>query len=336
MLPLAIFKPGNTTRKNGFMGITHTYVHPCVINHTPHVVYPRGLPTESPVLFQQLKKYFSALGYRLKEDQRSHEQHAQHSRRRSWAPIMLFSAALLFESSALAEVEITINDKTELNHSQVELNLLSNQTVRQQIRQDLGLITPFDEIEIPSLKKRTAEVLFTILKSRYQPGKNDPAHIEQDLALMADYYSSFPEVVSLFNAVKNADWHLVFDEDNWTTVASGNFAGIDKAEVHFNSRSAAQLRLNDSCKQNPVCIASPADALLHELLHVNSMFNHTEKFLADGAMNGVLYPYQHEHRIIKQERELYQQMTERDQVKRPYRRNHAGRIVKANCATCIK
>ncbi len=316
--------------------VFHTYVHPCVIDKQPHIVYPRGLASAAPDLFQQLKQYFSRLGYQLKEDQRNQQSKNQHaSKRRPWAPIMLFSAGLLFESTAMADVEINIDDVSQINNSQIELNLINNRSIRQQIKQELNIDPHFDEIEIPTLKHRTAVVLHKILSSRYQPQPNDPTHIQQDLKTMADYYSSYPEVVSLFNAIKNANWSLVFDEENWTTIASGNIASIEKAEVHFNSRSAAQLRRNDSCKQS-ICIASPADALLHELLHVHSMFNETETFLAQGGMNGVLYPYQHERTIISQERTLYKQMTNIDNLKRPYRYNHSGHIVKANCATCIK
>jgi len=317
--------------------VFQTYVHPCVINNQPHIVYPRGLKTGSPHLFQQLKNYFSRLGYQLKEDQRhQHDDNKHASKRRAWSPIVLFTAGLMFESTAMADVEINIEDTSQLDNNQIELNLINNRSIRQQIKKQLHVDPHFDEIEIPTLKQRTSVVLHKILMSRYQPQANDPAHIQHDLIKMADYYSSYPEVVSLFNALKNANWSLVFDEENWTTIASGNIASIEKAEVHFNTRSAAQLRLNDSCKQNPVCIASPADALLHELLHVNSMFNQTEKFIAEGGMNGVMYPYQHERNIIGQERKLYQQMSDVDNLKRPYRHNHSGRIVKANCATCIK
>ena len=336
MLPLN-FSHSNDSPPAENQSIFQTYVHPCVIDKQPHIVYPRGLETGSPHLFQQLKDYFSRLGYQLKEDQRNQQSKNIHaSKRRAWAPIILFTAGLIFESTAKADIEINIDNVSQLNNSQIELNLINNNSIRQQIKKELNIDPNFEEIEIPTLKQRTAIVLHKILSSRYQPHANDPEHIQQDLKKMADYYSSYPEVVSLFHALKNANWSLVFDEENWTTIASGNIASIEKAEVHFNTRSAAQLRLNDSCKQNPVCIASPADALLHELLHVNSMFNHTEKFIAQGGMNGVLYPYQHERNIIGQERNLYQRMTEVDDVKRPYRHNHSGRIVKANCATCIK
>jgi len=316
---------------------TQAYVHPCVINNQPHIVYPRGLATDSPGLFKQLSKYFSDLGYRLKEDQRHQNSDNKIAfKRRAWTPIILFTAGLFFESAACADIEIDIKDRSSLKQQTIELKLISGSSVRQKIKDDLNISPLYEKIEMPSLKERTAEVLFDVLQSKYQPTASDPKHIKSDLKTMADYYSSYPEIVSLFKALKDANWHLVYDEDDWTTIASGNIVHVDRAEVHFNTRSAAQLRLNDSCKQNPVCIASPADALLHELLHVHSMFNDTKTFLAQGGMNSALYPYQHERSIITQERQLYKTMTQQDGIKRPSRHSHAGRIVKANCSTCIK
>ncbi len=111
---------------------------------------------------------------------------------------------------------------------------------------------------------------------------------------------------------------------------------MDKAIIHFNTRSAAQLRLNNGCANNPICIASPADALLHELLHTHSMLVRSEEFIAQGGMNNVMYPYKHEYAVIGAERQLYASMSTQDKIKRPQRREHTGRTVKANCPTCIK
>lgn len=53
-------------------------------------------------------------------------------------------------------------------------------------------------------------------------------------------------------------------------------------------------------------------------------------------MNNALYPYKHEYIVIDAERELYARMSTQDKIKRPQRREHTGRIVKARCPTCIK
>ena len=313
------------------------YVRPCIINEQAHIIYPRGLSETDPQLFRQLSHYYSSRGYLLKEDQRTEsENNSSQNKRRSWAPVILFTAGLLFESSAQADIEIDIDDHSALNQQKNELQLISNHSILSDIRDELNISPLVIKIENATLKGRTATALYKVLISHYQLRTSDPKYIKEDLKKMADYYSNYPEVVSLFAAINDKNWQLNFDENNWTTIASGNMINIEQAEVRFNTRSAAQLRLNDSCKQNPVCIASPADALLHELLHVHSIFNNTETFLAQGGMNNVLYPYQHERTIIKQERELYKKMSNNDGIKRPYRHSHAGRIVKANCSTCIK
>lgn len=314
-----------------------TYVHPCVINNQAHIIYPRGLETDSPHIFTQLSRYFGSMGYRLKEDQRQQANDTEHHHKRhSWMPIVLFTASLLFESTAQADVEINIDNNSTINQQQIELQLISNNTVLSNIRHRLNTgVIKIQNMPLTPMSE-TASTLFEILNSRYQKNKDDPEHIQNDLRTISEYFSRYPEVVLLLNGLKYKNWTLVFDRDNWTTIASGNIFEIEKAEIHINTRSAAQLRLNDSCKANPVCIASPADALLHELLHVHSMFNDTETFMAQGGMNNVLYPYQHERSIIKQERELYKEMSNQDGIKRPSRHSHAGRIVKANCSTCIK
>lgn len=314
-----------------------TYVHPCVINNQAYIVYPRRLPKDSPQIFEQLSQYFSNMGYKLKEDQRHKIDGTPHSfKRRAWVPIILFSAGLFFESSAQADIEINIDEHSPVDKQQVELKLISNSPILSDIRAQLDISFPPTQHNDQHLKKSTSDVLFNMLRTRYRNDNRAPAYIFSDLKKIAEYYSHYPEVVSLFNAIKERNWTLKFDNDNWTTIASGNVFEIETAEIHFNTRSAAQLRLNDSCEQNPVCIASPADALLHELLHVHSMFNDSRTFIAQGGMNSALYPYQHESSIINQERELYKKMSSLDGMKRPSRYSHAGRIVKANCSTCIK
>jgi len=313
-----------------------TYVHPCVIDQKPHIVYPKGLQQDAPDVFRQLSHYFSNMGYQLKEDQRDKKSKSvQHPRRRKWVPIVLFTAGLLFESTANADVEITIDTQSVNSLHNIELNLISNKSILSNIRSQINI--PDSKInQEQQANSVAASEIHHLLSSRYQKESDDPLYIPDDLKKIANYYSQHPEVIALLQAIKDKNWSLKFDPNHWTTLASGNAFEVNKAEVHINTRSAAQLRLNDSCKENPVCIASPADALLHELLHVHVMFNDSKTFISHGGMNQVLYPYQHERHIIKQERELYKKMSATDGIKRPYRHSHAGRIVKANCTTCIK
>lgn len=313
----------------------HAYVHPCVINNQPHIVYPRGLEEKSPGLFAKLRQYYQQQGYRLKEDQRSRNSSDKYkNERRKWAPILLFTASLIFESSAYADIELEVNEASSLQQNeQIELQLISNSEIREKIKYQIKSAEKTVQVKI---KSELARSIFDVLLGRYQKQDADPKYIIEDLKEIANYYSEFSESVALIKALKNKNWFLSYDENNWVTTASGNMLQVEKAVIHFNTRSAAQLRLNNGCADNPVCIASPADALLHELLHVHSMLVESEKFVVQGGMNNVMYPYKHEYAIIDAERNLYASMSMQDNIKRPQRREHTGRIVKAHCPTCIK
>lgn len=316
----------------------HTYVHPCIINQQPHIVYPRGLEKKSPGLFKKLTQYYQKQGYRLKEDQRSELVQSRDAsdakyERRKWVPILLFTASLFFESSAYAEIEVHVSD-SNIDQQQVELQLISGKDIRQRIADQVQPAIQLDHLT--KIKSDLAQSLYETLIRRYKKQATDPDYITDDIKQIANYYSDFPETIALLNALKDKNWQLQFDEDNWVTTGSGNMLQVEKAVIHFNTRSAAQLRLNNRCDSNPVCIASPADALLHELLHTHSMLVKSEEFIAQGGMNNVVYPYKHEYSIIDAERELYASMSQQDKVKRPQRREHTGRMVKAHCPTCIK
>lgn len=334
----SVFRGQHSIKNKGGISpaFLQTYVHPCVIDKQRHIVYPRGLQEKSPDLFSRLTQYYQQLGYILKEDQRSDKFSEKHkNERRKWAPIVLFTASLFFESSAFADIELDINDTASLQqHQNIELQLISNNIIREQIQYS---VKPVSKIkERVHIKSDLAQSLFEVLKSRYQKQKTDPEYIVEDLKEIANYYSDFPESITLIDELKDKNWQLSFDEHNWVTTGSGTMLQVDKAVIHFNTRSAAQLRLNNGCTDNPVCIASPADALLHELLHAHSMLVKGEEFIAQGGMNNVIYPYKHEYAVIDAERKLYASMSTQDKVKRPQRRDHSGRIVKTHCATCIK
>lgn len=313
-----------------------TYVHPCVINKQPHIVYPRGLQENSPSLFAKLSLHYKQLGYRLKEDQRSETFTDKHkNERRKWVPIVLFTASLLFETNVFADVEAEINSVAELQQPQnIELQLISKKNILNKIHYSVKPLSKPKEKR--KIKSRIAQEIFDALKGRYKKQKTDPKYIVEDLKEIANYYSGFPESVKLIKELKDKNWLLYFDENDWVTTGSGSMLQVNKATIHFNTRSAAQLRLNNGCKGNPVCIASPADALLHELLHAHSMLVKGEEFIAQGGMNDVLYPYKHEYAVIDAERTLYASMSLQDNVKRPQRREHTGRLVKTSCTTCIK
>lgn len=329
-----VARPARVWAPMSFNG-RQVYVHPCVIDNRPHIVYPRGLQTQEPKLFRALQDYYRGKGYALKEDQRgcSPARNVAHERRRRWAPILLFTTDLLFEGAAFAETNIVEPVAGAHAHRQVELKLTSNDIHRRSAA-DLQALPP-QKTKSMTIDTAAASRIYDLLRQRYRPIDSDPEYILDDFREIADYYSGFPEIVNMLDGLKNKNWRLIYDEHSWVTVASGNIFQVDNASVHFNTRSAAQLKMYKLCKHNPVCIASPADALLHELLHAHSMLVNTREFIAQGGMNTVMYPYKHEYAIIDAERKLYASMSSRDSIKRPQRIDHTGRLVKAKCPTCI-
>lgn len=312
-------------------------VQPCVINKQPFVIYPKGLKEHSPALFEKLSQYYSEKGYGLKEDQRDYsKQSPRHIERRRWAPVVLFTASLLFEGSVNAE---TRQDKPSADGGQtrqIVLRIVPKQSIHLQGEEQLKDLNRTVDSKSTVLKSADAEHIFSILIKHYVRQDNDPEYIVDDLRQIANYYSNFPEVIALLTPLRGKNWHMSYDADNWDTIASGNSLEVDQAIIHFNTRAAAQLLLNNKCKDNPVCIASPADALLHELLHTYSMFIDTAKFISEGGMNSVMYPFHHEYAIIDAERKLYASMSIRDDIRRPQRTEHTGRTIIAHCPICIK
>jgi len=315
----------------------HTYVHPCTINNQPCVVYPFGLQKNSPLLYTQLKKYFTQKGYLLKEEQRLNEKSTSRNvERRKWLPILMFTAAMFMESDVSAS-EIVHHKNEKINDvikHNVELNLIPPQQIQGVNKITIDKKQPSHKIQ--SLKSTTALIIYNILNEHYIKQSSDPDYIQSDLLTMANYYSRYPKVISLITSLKYKEWVLKYNESIWSTVAEGSTLQVDSATINFNTRSAAKLKLQNSCKENPVCIASPADALLHELLHTHSMLLNTNEFIAQGGMNRFRYPMKHEYEVIKLERKLYSDMSMQDGVKRPQRNEHSGRKIIASCVTCIK
>lgn len=175
------------------------------------------------------------------------------------------------------------------------------------------------------------------LKNHWKPSPNDPANMAKDLAEMAAYFSRFPEVRLLIASIEHKKWQLHYAVATYETKIQGNHLNIDSVTVLFDSRSAAQFKFYRACTdKKPFCVASPADVLLHELLHVQAVVNDPDSFIAQGGMNGVMYPYEHERQTILAEKQLYQSMSAIDGHPRPLRSEHTGRHVLASCVTCLQ
>jgi hypothetical protein len=106
--------------------------------------------------------------------------------------------------------------------------------------------------------------------------------------------------------------------------------------IAFDTRIGALLGSDARAAGGPACRVSPADALLHELLHARAMLLDPSRFLAQGGLSGALYSHAHETAVIGEENILYRQMTGRDGIERPQRASHAGRLVQASCSVCVR
>ncbi len=313
-------------------------LHPCVIDNKSCIIYPKGLHDNAPDFFNKLQHFFKCKGIELKEDRRGNNKINQHGvERRRWMPLLMFTASMLFDNLAFSAepVETTNNSIQKDIQRKIELRLISN--IKNSINDEQLLkLNSKKNNKTQTLQSNTAIKLYTIFKNHYVKQSNDPKYINSDFKEMANYYSYFPEAVNLITGLNTKNWTLMFDENTWSTIAKGRALEVDEATIHFNTRSAAKLKLHNSCRNNPVCIASPADALLHELLHTQSMLINPEEFISQGGMSSKMYPWKHEYAIIKKENILYAIMSKRDTQKRPYRNEHTGRKIMASCATCIK
>jgi hypothetical protein len=145
---------------------------------------------------------------------------------------------------------------------------------------------------------------------------------------VALYYQQFPEVVQLLHDIEEKPWILQRGKTH-EVILQGDEISFRRLIVGFNPYQACIMRFNSKCHPtNRKCIATPADSLLHELLHV--------KYVKPSDRNVVIYPIAHEMFVIQKERELYKAMTAIDGISRPYRNSHRGKLIPVKCVMCIK
>ena len=188
-----------------------------------------------------------------------------------------------------------------------------------------------------AFKKRASHRIYTMLDQRIVDKSQFGADIEKDLRAMADYYSSFPDVIKLFALIENKNWQLHFSKGEYYTDFSGTKLKIEKIKVFFDPKYGTQLKFYKKCEEKkPFCVCSPADTLLHELIHVSVIFGDIAQFFADGGVTSFTYPISHERRVIKHENALYKSMSKIDNKPRPIRSEHHGRPVLSSCVTCLE
>lgn len=179
--------------------------------------------------------------------------------------------------------------------------------------------------------------IYGILTEHYRHTAAAPAYLQEDLALMAEYFARFNPVRNLFAELEGQQWHWQYGKHQAETRVHGTRLQVRSVTVHFDSRAGAQFQFRDACTEKiPYCFTAPADVFLHELLHVRAILKSPKTFIAQGGMAEHIYPHRHEQQTLAAERQLYAAMSRQDEMPRPTRSSHRGRRTSTHCVTCLQ
>lgn len=309
-----------------------SHVHPCVIDHVPNLIHHPDLEREDKSLFQFLQALASRSGFQLRGDRRhSRLQTAcgdhEWKHRRKWIPVMLLSASMILPKLGhAADMPLTTIKAFVNNLAEPEVNE----------SRDLSVLGRLDGAHFVEAQEEWEEKIMEILVAHWQPGKNDPENLVQQLRVLSNYYSRYPEVRRLLMDLADLPWHMQYSNDRYLTEIYGTKKAVHSAMVYFDPASAAQFHFSDDCIENgPLCIASPADVLLHEFLHAHTVLSDPMRFIAQTNAEPGSYPHAHETATIEREQQLYRSMSDIDQLQRPSRSKHIGKSVSVACSICI-
>lgn len=323
------------------------FVHPCEIAGRPTLVHAADLIGRDAEFYRQLQAYALREGYQLVADRRSKDSPDQLGRRKHWLPVLVLSlglnSAVAADSAEGKSASASNGQVLGLFHSQVEQHIDHPGEQQAGDNRLRSLLETHDEqghfFDYEFSPNAISAQLEKILFDHYQAAETDPEFVATDIQQMARYFSQYPEVVALLKDLAGSHWQLQYAANSFETEVRGSGFQVQAVNIRFDSRSAAQLRSHRSCeiKANAnACIASPADALLHELLHAKSALLDTPRFIEQGGLSSVLYPYAHEYDVINNEKQLYRSMSQHDGVPRPQRHKHAGQLLASSCSFCVQ
>jgi len=314
----SLFNSGRTTS-----GDVHP-IHACVIEGIPHYVHAPALAQTHPDYFAHLKSYAERHGICLKADRRAAEETMRDCRRKKYLTI-IFLAMGISATGAVAEEE------------NLNLNLIAPEYANPVVPSEGRAVSRagklLEQVQDSLVSQSLAKVLLEHLADieQYPPG------IVDDIHELARYYARYPAATKLIMSIATTEWTLRYAPHTFQTNVKGSRLDIDSVDVFFDPRSGAKLKFYDKCdEQKPFCVASPADALLHELLHVQTITIDKNAFIGQGGLDPWSYPAEHERLTIMKENALYRAMTVIDKQPRPIRSEHNGRHVLVSCATCFE
>lgn len=308
------------------------WLHPCEIDgkrvlfHCPH------LPQSNPTYFKQLLGLCQANNVELLADRRNPSKPLkQQSRRKALLKTVLFTCAM-----SAAIVDAANADNTQLDEVELYLNVMHEVQTTDVTSNKFTSPVKSKGLKTLAQSKGRAEYIAQVLRERWRGAPPQGSSAEQVINELSNYYGQFPNVHALFVELSGLEWTLRYGQNTFETKVRGSRMSLTDLTVTFDPLSGAQFKFNRSCAQKPeFCFASPADLLLHELLHVTGLVEGTGySDVIAGSMAGV-YPYQHEYKTIEREKALYRAMRLIDHKPRPMRNEHFGRTVQVSCSTCL-
>lgn len=191
-------------------------------------------------------------------------------------------------------------------------------------------------VEVENSKmKYSQKFVEDVLAHRLDTQAASTLQMENHISQLAGYYSNHPAVYYLLSFLEKHPWQITLTDGAFRTEIFGSEDGIGLARIHFNPNRAGQLQFNAACNASPkLCLASPADLLLHELLHVMVVFKNPTPFLKQFYKSNA-NKQQHEQLVIQLEQNLFRVMTASDDTPRPFRFEHLGQSHWVSCPTCL-
>lgn len=322
------------------------FLHPCLIDEQRALICNKNLNNTHPKAFEALSEITKHCGIRLKEDSRVQKAEQQVTERRQKSAMVLslciglLIATTQSKADALSQQPMTVSISS---NPVALLNRIDALKLQKDQQNNLRLTRSAPSVKAFSRQLRTEMTvdkaayrqIRRLLQQAYQQKPGDPAGIRADLDQMARYYAQFGDTIELLKSLENKSLSLQYRKNTWETQAYGNRFKVDSTTVFFDSRTGAKFGFHSQCSGNPACYIAPADALLHELLHVNIMLNDTGRFIAEGGMKPSLYLFEHEREVIKMEVMLFNAMNRRDGKSRPLRQRHVGQLVEVDCSLCL-
>lgn len=302
------------------LGVEH--VHPCLIDGKACFVYSAKLRRKNPTAYKRLVELARQSKRLLICDRRKKVKSGdiKYERRARWIPVIALTVNTTLAGASVNAEQMT--QKNELNSSQIIARVETSHF------EELSGAKSHSILASPDIEA----ILFDHVNRRDITLSTRRKMLHE----VAMYYNQFPQVRALFTELKGKAWTLTFSDQQYKTDVFSSGGKVSRVKIYFNPNLSAQLQFDESCDgKRANCMASPADLLLHELLHAYTILKKPEAFMSQISTRGKTYPLEHEHKTITLEQAFFRAMSEVDGRARPRREKHFGQSFGASCPTCI-